>query len=296
MTPSLPLVLALAVLLGGCGAEPRVDKRPFSSGLEVGTGDEREALKRMNALEADLAVAGGLQGEERVKAERGLGSQVAKTAEACVGTRLENKGWFLLASWRFQFVADPGATLEILDRLDRCGSPILKQAGRNLRVQALCRQGRLALARPIAEAVVRDIPQFQPTLDLVALHERCGQPAPALPGMTAPKTPILLVIAATWDASTRSRLEQLLQRAETTAWTPVVVLLDAAPTVTTELPALLNRADLVAIHPRTTAEGDAWREAWTPPSEFFVAAMGADGTLLAVALRVDDPLPKPAGR
>ena len=287
---ALPVIAAVCIL-GGCGEEPRADRAPFSYGMEAPTGDERRALASMAALEADLAQAGSLQGDERIEAERRLGPVVAKNADLCVGTRLENKGWYLLASWRFQFVNETAATLEALDRLDRCGSPILKQAGRNLRVQVLCRQGRLNLARPLAESLVRDIPQFQPTLDLVALHERVGQAAPALPGLTRPTAPVLLMIAASWDEGTRARLARLLGRAAAAEWTPILVLFDATPAVIPTLPGLLLRPDLQVVHARTASEVAAWREAWTPPSEFFVAALKSDGTLLAVDLRTDDPLP-----
>ena len=100
---ALPVIAAVCIL-GGCGEEPRADRAPFSYGMEAPTGDERRALASMAALEADLAQAGSLQGDERIEAERRLGPVVAKNADLCVGTRLENKGWYLLASWRFQFV------------------------------------------------------------------------------------------------------------------------------------------------------------------------------------------------
>ncbi len=288
---SLPIA-TLTLLLSGCAGRDPAPERSALQG-EAPSERERAALKAMTALEEALEEAGRRRGADREAAERRLGDRVEQVASLCQGTRLENKGWYLLASWRFQYGPAGDGALEALDRLDRCPLPTLKQTGRALRAQVLCRQDRLPAARRLAEAVVADIPQFQPVLDLVNLMDRRGGPAPDLPGLTRPTKPLLLIIAANDGEDTRFRLERLLAREDTRAWTPLLLMFDASPTALRDLPSVLNRPDLITARPRTPAEVTAWQLAWTPPSEFLVSAIAADGTLLATNLRVDDALPNP---
>ena len=146
---------------------------PPSASGRSGADQARIALGASEAMDSRLASLATLPPVERLAQQRAMGEELMELTEACIGTRHENKAWYLLAQWRFHFNRQHGVD-EALDQLERCRSSALKLSGRYLRVQLLARQGRVQRARNEAELLIAQVPEFAPLLDEVTLFARVG--------------------------------------------------------------------------------------------------------------------------
>lgn len=173
--PRFPVTTAvLLVALAGCGGQ-----RDPSPSLE----DSPTAAAVVRELEHDLKGLAGLPAAEQEAAQRAFGERLRRDLEPCRGTRYENKPLYWLAQWTYTYGGEAGQAevLRLLDRLDILPHPAFRNAGRDLRVQVLLRQGRVSEARAIAQQLEHEVPEFG-ALRRVEFHDLVGQPAPPLPG------------------------------------------------------------------------------------------------------------------
>ncbi|MCK6490924.1 MAG: hypothetical protein L6R48_21945 [Planctomycetes bacterium] len=181
---ALPALLALAAL--GCSQRQEEPPPATPGGLETDLRPSTVAAwNRMDEFDRRLAAIEALPPAKRLAAQRDLGPELERLAEAVADTRFENKAQYLLAHWRFNFAPRGAGVDQALDRLEGCRAPALKQAGRALRVQQLLRQGRLVQARRSAEALALEADQWRGVVELVDLYARIGRPAPATTGLDA---------------------------------------------------------------------------------------------------------------
>lgn len=298
MRPLTAFALA-AVLAAGCAERPQI-ALPGEPGGSAMSPDQRartlEAEARMDALDRRLEAAAQQPGERRLAAERALGPELEKTAEAVAGTRFENKAWYLVASWRYNYAPHGEGTDQALDRLMACRSTALKQAGGALRVQVLLRQGRVVQARREAVTLAAEVPEWRTLLDLVAFHERIGSPAPATTGMSvergavevladAPGAWRLLIFADALDdqAVAQVRRYQAVASARLRAY---VLAADSGARI-----AAARVGELAGAEPLwadTQARLDAWRTDWGLPAGGAVVLIDPAGRIAAVQLAPED--------
>lgn len=174
--PRIPTLCLLAVilLLAACG-----DDRAVAPSMD----DAPDAAEAARRLESDVRAIADLPQAQRQAAELAFGPRLQRDLEICRGTRYENKPLYLLAQWTMVHGGEraPEEVLHLLDRLDILPAPAFRNAGKALRVSALLRLGRIEEARPFAQQLERDVPEFG-AMRRVEFHELVGQPAPPMPG------------------------------------------------------------------------------------------------------------------
>jgi len=167
-------LLAVMLLLHGCGATtattPDEKKSQEASGQAV-----------LSDLEPRLAAWRALPPEQREERGRAFGPEFESDLKALTGSSAQNKLLLWLADWRWQYAGGVGVD-ECLDRLEASKFPQVKAWGQRMRVLWMLRNGDIRQARPTAQDLVNRIPEFQPLLNLVALHETIGHAPPRTAG------------------------------------------------------------------------------------------------------------------
>ncbi len=300
-------VLALTLIgLGSCG-EPRPAAAP-ANGLDPLPADanSRDAETTINDLDRALDSARALPPAIALERQRALGPRVDQAVVRCAGTRFENKAVYIQAQWRFNF-DDAGNRVDAaLDRLDGLEKPILKQAGRALRVQHQLREGRLITARSKAEQLIGDVPEFGFLLDLVRWHERIGGTIEISGGLdldgvlvdpaTAEEGHVLFLLLAVWNdqaAFTVQRYRSALASLNKPDCRLVLVIGDGAPRRIRddlhEQPAASSSdVPLTVILARSVDEARSLNETWKPPFDGFTVMLGPKRRITGVALRPGD--------
>lgn len=110
---------------------------------------------------------------QRRQQEQLLGKDLEHVVAVATGTRYANKAIYFLANWRYSYADGAGAD-ELLDQLATLPSPVFKTSGERLRVLLRLRQGRVTDARRLAEALIKQVPEFSPLLERVTFHEQVG--------------------------------------------------------------------------------------------------------------------------
>lgn len=218
------LTVLLALLLAGCAGRGEPPLPPPS------LADDPRAAAALRALEEELRALAALPPGERRAAQRAFRPRLEEALARCRGTRHENKPLYWLCDWLLAFGDEDGlhAALRHLERLDILPAPAFRNAGRDLRVTALLRLGRLEEARRLAVALDASVPEFGAGAR-VALHARAGQPAPPLPGRplrTAPQPaagPLLLLIIPALQPAAEDWLADMLAAAPTLPRSVLVV-------------------------------------------------------------------------
>ncbi len=285
--------------LGACSSPPPrpadSGKRPFADPNLYAASEEQtaQALKTMEDIEREIAASQTFDPAEREQRLRSLGSRLERLVTQAQGSRFHNKALYLLAHWRFTFRDDGSGVGEALDALDALPTPPLKQLGKSLRVLHYSRQGRLVQARTVAEKLVADIPQFAGLLDLVALHEGIGKPAPPTAGrglddrtidpLPGSDRPLLLVIANAWNPETRHVLGRFHAQVEGRCRLALWVADGTPDTLRQGLP-----AGVVGMYARTKAEADGWLGKWITPDSTLAVLIAPDRTLTGVGVRPGD--------
>lgn len=298
----LPAVVLLLVI-AGCGSAPRPEQPP-ANGLDPLPADARarDAEIAIAQLDRALGTARSLAPAVALERQRGMKAQVDATVERCTGTRFENKAVYIQAQWEFNF-DDSGAGIDAaLDRLDGLEKPLLKQAGRALRVQHQLRQGRIVTARSKAEQVAADVPEFAFLLDLVRWHERIGGPVDATggPGLdgqptdpaTTEEAHLLYLTLSVWNeqsAFTVQRYREALAALPKADCRLVLVIGDGAPRrIREDLAALPDHVPTTVLLARSIAEARTLNETWKPPMDGFTVLLGPKRLVTAVEVRPGD--------
>jgi hypothetical protein len=297
-----PLLLSLLAL----GCSQRQDEPPPAytpGGLETDLRPSTVAAwNRMDELDRRLAAIEALPPAKRLAAQRDLGPELERTAEAVADTRFENKAQYLLAHWRFNFAPRGAGVDQALDRLEGCRAPALKQAGRALRVQQLLRQGRVVQARLSAEALALEADQWRSVVELVDLYARVGRPAPATTGLdaggravevlaeTAGAWRVLLIGATVTDMSVFQVRRYLDAAAAAAAPRPVRVAALAADSSAQLIAARAGEVPGALLLWTDTAErAEAWRRDWGQPTGTpLVALVDPRGRIAAVQFGPDE--------
>lgn len=289
----LPLFIVL-VFLAGCG-DTRTDGKPEP----VSPAQIENARAVMTGFEAEQEQLSSLSPAQRAERLRTFGARLEAGLATTANTRFENKNLFWLANWRYTY-ADGEGVDAALDRLERCESPVLKNAGRQQRVLIRLRQGRVAEARQIAEPLVMEVPEFRGLIDRVVFHETIGAKAPLMParnlsgGADQPITAhseawLLYCFVSSFDANAealiaayRNALAPLAGQARLVCVTNETNLLNA----TARLRSLgdVSTIDLLSLSPEAAK---TWATAWKLPQPLprvVLLGPGPERTILGVEL------------
>ena len=308
----------IACALGGCSEPQRPPVVKGSSFIEY-TPEARKIMDRaqaaLDAIDVKVRESRVMPPAQRRAAQEAMGPSLVDAAELCRGTKLENRGWYLLAQWRFAFVDDGTGVEPALDALDRCPSGSLKVMGRSIRLQHLVRQGRLPAARALANELVEvgragdsdhgpSSDPFGPYADLVDRSEHCRarMPAPVISGMavdpaTGRESPFtdpggwrLVLSVSILNPDTRFEIQRLLTAAAGIKDLRLVVLVrDGSPQdiqrAAADLPTTAQGAVLYA---RTHDESTAWSNDWGTTIDPQTILVDDQGRLRATAIRPGD--------
>ncbi len=251
----LPLLVAFVLLIcAGCGEQ----RAPAPS-----MADTPDAAEVARNLDADLASLAQLGGADRIKAEAAFGPRLRRDLEACQGTRYENKPLYMLAQWSLVHGGSesPAEVLRLVERLEKLPAPAFRSSGRQLRVQALLRLGRIAEARNLAQQLQAELPQFN-ALGRVEFYETISRTAPAIPGTPVSgggipdATMVLVAFIGLPDALAESWLQPLKKGCADGNVRLVVV------TTAGDLLAAATVSSAWGIDVRWVRQGDASIEAW----------------------------------
>jgi hypothetical protein len=273
----LPPVLTV-LLLAGCTEPPRDEPIQPTPGGRLGQAMDRDRQAELEAdvLDREIAAIEAKPAADRDAATRRLGSRFESFLADVTGTRIENKGLYLLASWRFRFARDRGdrGVEELLDRLDNRGPPGFKSAGRYLRVRLLLRQGRLAEARRTAESLVAEIPEARTALDLVAFHARVGSPPGRLTGTpigqafdpaAVPSSWLLYLFISGTDDGSLSLVQRWTEACADAKAVLVVVTADGSPLTGAQRLRQAGAKAILWASPGDNGDLKSWVDGWTLP-------------------------------
>ena len=290
----LPLLILLVVLVG-CG-----DTRTDGKSEPATKAQIENARAVMASFEAEREQLPSLPPAQRAEHLRTFGARLEAGLANTANTRFENKNLYWLADWRYAY-ADGDGVDPVLDRLDRCESPVLKNSGRQLRVLLRLRQNRVSEARQIAEPLVQEVLEFGGLIDRVVFHETIGAKAPLLAArslsggndqpITARNEPWLLYcFVAALDANSealiasyREALAPLTGQARLVCVTFEANLLNATGRLRS-LPDI-GGLDLLWVAPGDTAK--AWTSGWKLPKPLprvILLGPGPERTILGVEL------------
>ncbi len=320
--PVITLVATTLLILPlvGCGSDPVRSDLPPDPRKTVLPPEEQAALDRASAAMAgfddELAQTQTLSPEARYAAQARLGSRVGKLTDTCRGTKFENKAWYLLAHWRYNFHPDGAGVDDALRELARCRQPTLKVMGQALEVQHLVRQHRLPRARELAERLRQDAQEISPKdkvtiiadpfanlVELVTLAERAEAriAAPPLPATTVDLTtgqdrPLdqsptwRLVLSAA--AVAPDLIFQLQRFASTRTPQPLAVLLllrdSSRSVILSQLPEPCAGLPVTVAYARTAAEARTWEQDWGTAVDPLATLIDPEGRCRAVNLRPED--------
>ncbi|MBA3710662.1 MAG: hypothetical protein H0W83_17795, partial [Planctomycetes bacterium] len=144
---------------------------------------DRDAERTVDELESRVTTVRAMAPDERAIHEARMGPDLEGAAADVAGTPSENKVLYWLAAWRLEYAGGKGVD-DALDRLDASRYAKIKGFGEYLRVEHRLRQGDIGDAKRRATALVERIPEFQPLLNLVWLHEQVGRPPPRTAGQS----------------------------------------------------------------------------------------------------------------
>ncbi len=173
------LLTILMLTCTGCLDQPRESKslndvvRPS----DPNSARNVEAEAELTAIDDELLRVSALPPAQRRQRELAMEPRLEHAVEVATGTRLENKAVYYHANWRYTF-RDGDGVEPLLNRLAGLSSPAMKAIGARLRVLLLLRQGKVAEARTMAQALVAEVPEFSPLMERVTYHETIGAAAP----------------------------------------------------------------------------------------------------------------------
>jgi hypothetical protein len=300
----LSAILA-ALILAGCASSTGIPEAPPRT---VATPEQTQAAAAaISATRSHMMALGDLPPAERYARSQAMGSELIDDLQIAANTRFENQALYWLACWRFQFRHGDGVDL-LLDRLDQCPSPVLKDTfGTWLRIQLRLRQGRVREARDLAEPLAATTPELRPVLDLVRFYETIGQPAPhvhgadllASGGPTAGGEPIasrepwlLYIFARSLDGDTLFLFDRYAAAIAAAGMRDQVriVVVDCSADLLPAQASLQSRSATVrcSLIPVEGADIATWRDRWRFPLPLpHTALVGAQRTIMAVELDPD---------
>ena len=173
--------ISLGLMCVGCLDQSRNTKtlpdiiRP----AEPNAAQVAEAETQLTGIDEELKRASSMPPAQRLQHELTLESRLERALETSAGTRSENKALYYFANWRYSYREGEGVDM-LLDRLNGLSSPARKNSGVRLRVLLLLRQGKVAEARAMAQALIAEVPEFSPVMERVTFHETIGTPAPKI--------------------------------------------------------------------------------------------------------------------
>jgi hypothetical protein len=265
---------------------------------------EKEALRAVNALEAELAQLRALPIEQRRAKERRLESDLEQVLDKATETKLENKALYLLAAWRVTY-RDGEETLPLLDRIGSNPYPGYQNPAEALRVQIYLRQGRLREAREITDQLVASVPELGGLSALCSFYEMVGQEAPKTDGTPLANSPadpgkraepwLLYHFTGSLDAGQQDALTALLAETGNAAYEDVlrVVVVAECSNPLALLGTLRGipgneRVDVLWANPAPDGDASAWRAAWKPPQLPATILLGPNRHVVAVQPSVAD--------
>lgn len=291
-------LLVMVLAFAACG-----DQRPPPG--PDGKPDERAGQLVLDELEPRIMAWRSLAPEQRDREAVGFGSELESALARTEGTSAENKVLLWLADWRLRYGGGTGVR-EALDRLEASKFPKVKAFGERLRVEWLLRSGDVRQARTRATRLVERIPEFEPLLNLVSLHERIGQPPPRTAGTNASGGPddpatrtepwVLYLFIPTLDTESRWQLTRWLREAGSTGYANsvrlVLVTSDGTPlsalTKTRDLP-YAQLLDVLWASPAAAGDGEQWRTAWNLASGQGAAVLLGPGPKRLIVAAPSDP-------
>jgi hypothetical protein len=303
-TRILPLIAGI-VLLCGCAND-----RPALPNDDPGTAPvaSKEQIQRAERIMADLEeqilTIKSLPTDQRPASEFDLGKRFEDALSTTIGTRLENKNLYWLASWRLTYANGDGVD-RLLNRLQRLSSPALKEFGEGLRVSLRLQQGRISEARTLVDDLITRIPEFATLGELVTFYQHVGEKAPQLPAKNlggGPDDPsslprprwLLYLFVQNFDnsvveriASYRQTLSKLDRGGPPMEVGLVVVTFEAATlqalTNLQQMPAGAYLPQVLWVNPTTPGLSARWRSEWRLPSDLpHACLLGEDRTIMAV--------------
>lgn len=307
----LSSIIAWAFLLVGCGGAPRPTEDPqrvaraeemiadlertFSALHDLPPRERRERYLALRPrLEEAVRITDDLPVGSRIAASRDGENTLSSAGSLRVSYNYHAKALYWLANWRFLYDQAQGVD-ELLDQLDRQLSQVLQNSGRTLRVQVRLRQGRVAEAREMAEALARRMPEAAGMLDVVTWFEQVGRTAPHLDarnlggGASDPWAAdgrwILVLFTPNTSPESAFYLERMRAALASlpAARRPrlVQVSFDGSPLQAAKMGAAGE--DLLWTNPNLPGEATRWRTAWKLPEPLPRSALlGPDRTILAV--------------
>jgi len=171
---ALAALLLMLVALAGC---PETGSTPAQRQQE----HEATGQEVLADLEPRMAAWRALPPDQRLEQGRAFGPELESALKTARGSSAQNKILLWLADWRWRY-ADGQGVDSCLDELDASKFPQVKAWGQRLRVLWLLRNGDVRQARDKAQDLVSRIPEFQPLLNLVLLHESIGHRPPRTAG------------------------------------------------------------------------------------------------------------------
>ncbi len=292
-------VPASLLVLGGCGdertPEAEADQR------------ERDAQRVLDELEGKVLAWRALAPEERERQAGDFGPRLERALDDVKGTTSQNKVLLWLAGWRMTYANGKGVA-ECLDRLEASPSLKVKGLGERLRVEYLLKAGDLPQARKRAQVLVERIPEFQPVLNLVFLHEMVGQPPPLTTGKnltggpddpaTRPEAWLVYVFTDVLDDENQYQLKRWLAEAARPEYAGAARIV-CVTSESTPLGALTKsrgipgseRMDVLWASPAAGGDAEAWQRAWKlSPRQSVSVLLGPPPkrTIMAILDRPED--------
>jgi hypothetical protein len=307
--PILTMAMMMASLtVAGCGTRLSDEERIARAKAEIEALDARftdvralpPAPRRVAylAMKVDLekavADSADLPPMPRVYKAHEEGATLAMVGPMMVVYNYHAKALYWLANWRMLY-ADGAGVEPLLTEL--MGEKAMRSSGMLLFVQLRLRQGRIAEARAMAEAMVADTPEASPIMDLVAWYERIGQRAPHVEGrnltggpadpLTRPDPWLLLVFTTAADDETLFHLSLLRQalQALPADKRPRLVQITQEPSPLRAAQMAVAGEDLLWGNPNAKETALVWEKAWTFPRPLPRSVLVApDRTVVAVEL------------
>ena len=260
---------------------------------------EVEAQKAVREVRIELETIRRLSPEERFEKAARMERTLERLVRDVAGTRLASTALYWLAEWRFIY-GDIDSVGGLLDQLESAPGHGYKGPARILRVRLFLRQGQTQRARSHVEQIMVKAPEFAPMLELVAFHERAGEPAPKVEGrnlngtvvepLTERREPFLIVCFANLgDPMQRFFVERIFTELEREEYQdrirPIIVSFDGDPLgALTEMRQLTEREDidLMWANPNPGGDGERWEAEWQLPQRPVTVLLGPDRSMIAV--------------